>query len=91
VVIYGNFARTYVAWLPAQQKELLFDFNHFAALVLAAMRTRTMSPDFFMAIRAFGELRDLQRVVSAPDGGAAFGVSAFRIWHNSIISLIPAI
>jgi hypothetical protein len=39
------------------------DFDHFTALVDAAVWARAMSANFHMAIRAFGELRHFQRIM----------------------------
>ena len=66
----------------AKIERLSFDnFYHFAALIFAAMRTSAMRPDLFVTVRALGELRSGQSIVSAARGSPAFRMAAFRIRH----------
>jgi hypothetical protein len=51
------------------QKALSFDyFNHFAALVLAAFRASAMGANFFVTIRAIGQLRNGKGIVGTAGG-----------------------
>jgi hypothetical protein len=52
-----------------KMRPLLLNLDHFAAFVLAAMGTNTMSADFLVAIGALGELRHLESVVSTAGRG----------------------
>jgi hypothetical protein len=60
------------------------DFDHFAAglAVLAALGANTMGELRLKAMGAIGEAGDAQGVVSAAGGGAALGVTSFRIRHG---------
>jgi hypothetical protein len=46
------------------------DFNHFTAFVLAALGAGAMGADFFVTVRAIGQLRDGQGIMG-PAGGRA--------------------
>jgi hypothetical protein len=61
------------------------DFDHFAALVLAAMRTGAMRKLGFVAIGALGVAEHAQMIVSPPGGGALLGVSSFWIRHLVVL------
>jgi hypothetical protein len=61
------------------------DFDHFAALVLAAMRTSSMGKLRFVTIGALGVAEHAQMIVSPPRGGALLGVSSFWIRHLVIL------
>jgi hypothetical protein len=61
------------------------DFNHFAALVLAAMRAGAMRELGFVAIGALGVAQDAQMIVSPARGGALLGMSSFRIRHLGVL------
>jgi len=63
----------------------LYDFDHFAALVLSAMRAHTVRQLGLMAVGTLGEARGFQGVVGAAGAGALLGVSTFRIRHISIL------
>lgn len=64
-------------------KDLLrfHNFDHFAALVLPAMRASPMSANLFVAVRAIRQLRNAQRIMSAAGRGAPLGVASFWIRH----------
>jgi len=61
------------------------DFNHFAAFVLATMRTGAMWKLRFVAIGALGVAEHAQMIVSPASGGALLGVSSFWIRHLVIL------
>jgi hypothetical protein len=61
------------------------DFNHFAALILTAMRTGAMGKLRFVAIGALGVAEHAQMIVSPSGGSALFGVSSFWIRHLVIL------
>jgi hypothetical protein len=42
--------------------------------------------DFFVAIRALGQLRYFQRIVRASRRGAALRMPPFGIWHDFLFS-----
>jgi len=68
---------------PERQSRLTFDdFDHFAALVFAAMRTGTMRPDLLLAIGALRHLRNAQRIMRPARRGTALRVASFGIWHG---------
>ena len=56
--------------------------NHFAAVVVAALRTRPVGQLLFVAIRAFGQRQRMQMVVRAAGRCAPLRVSSFRIGHS---------
>src|SRR5579863_2556883 len=58
------------------------DFDHFAALVFAAMRTHAMRDLGFMAVGALGHDGGTQRIVGPAGRGAALGMSSFWIGHG---------
>ena len=62
---------------------LLRHFDHFAALVLAAVRAHPVGQLGLMAIGTLGSARRLQRIVRAAGARPPLGVSAFRIRHIS--------
>ena len=45
-----------------------------------------MAANFLVAVRALGQLRHTQGIMGAPGGSAAFGMAAFRIWHDSLLT-----
>jgi hypothetical protein len=61
------------------------DFNYFAALVLAAMRTGAMRKLRFVAIGALGVAEHAQMIVSPPGGSTLLGVSSFWIRHLVVL------
>jgi hypothetical protein len=61
------------------------DFDHFAALVAAAMRTGAVRKLRFVAIGALGVAEHAQMVVSPARGGALLGVSSFWIRHLVVL------
>src|ERR1019366_8883864 len=60
---------------------LLHDFDHFAALVLPAMRAYTVRELGLVAVGTFRQAGRLQRIVRAAVAGPPLGVSAFGIRH----------
>jgi hypothetical protein len=65
----------------SQHKLLLGDFDHFAALVLTAIRAHTVRELLLMAIGALGKPLFLESVMGAAFARAGCGVSSFRIRH----------
>jgi hypothetical protein len=65
------------------------DLDHFAALILTAMRAGAMRKLGFVAIGAFGVAQGAQMVMSTARGGALLGVSSFRIRH--LVFLVTAL
>jgi len=63
-----------------------FDFDDVPSPVLAAVRASAVGQLRLVAIRAFGQARPLQRIVSAPFGCPGLGVSSFRIRHFTTLS-----
>jgi hypothetical protein len=63
------------------------DFDHFAALITAAMRAGAMGKLRFVAVGALGAAGHAQMVVSTARGSALLGVSSFGIRH---LSLLPS-
>jgi hypothetical protein len=61
------------------------DFDHFTALVLAAMRTGAVRKLRFVAIGALGVAEHAQMVVRPAGGSALLGVSALWIWHLVVL------
>jgi hypothetical protein len=64
------------------------DFDHFAALVLAAMRAGAMWKLRFVAIGALSVAEHAQMIVSPASGGALFGVSSFWIRHLVVLEIL---
>jgi len=61
---------------------LLFgNLNHFAALVLAAVRANAMGQLGLMAVGAIGHSGARQMIMRPPRGGPPLGMSSFGIWH----------
>src|ERR1700722_19355526 len=68
---------------------LLLDLDHFAALILSAVRADTMGELGFMTVGTFGHSRRLQRIVRAAILGAPVGVASFWIRHFSTSRILP--
>jgi hypothetical protein len=64
---------------------LRYDLNHFAALVLATLSADAMRQGAFVAAGAFRGDGSGQVVVGAAGGGAALGVTSFRIRHLLVL------
>jgi hypothetical protein len=64
------------------------DFDHFAAFVLAAVRTGAMRKLRFVAIGALRVAEHAQMIVSPARGGALFGVSSFWIRHLVVLEMV---
>src|SRR5678815_1958462 len=73
---------------------LLFgDLNHFAALVLAAVRANAMGQLGFVAVGAVGHSGAGQVIMGPPHGGPPLGMSSFWIWHllSQLLERCPAV
>jgi hypothetical protein len=58
------------------------DLNDLAALVFSAMWASAVRSNLFMAVRAFGQLRNLYRIVCPAGGGTPLRMAALGIWHK---------
>jgi hypothetical protein len=67
-------------------ERLFFDFDDFAALVLATLGAGTVRQLLLMAVGAIGQTRLLQMIVGATRGSALFRMASFGIWHVKEIS-----
>src|SRR5262249_26771115 len=79
---------------------LLFDFDHFSSLVLAAMGAHPVGQLRLVTVRTFRKTGRLQRIVSGAVRSPPLGVSTFGIRHLStsttsynleIFRVLPAI
>jgi len=62
------------------------DFDHFAALIDTAVRTRTVSADLYVAIRAFPQVRNFQGVMSPAGRRTTLRMAPFWIRHDFLLS-----
>jgi hypothetical protein len=70
--------------------ELCFlDFEHFSALVSAALGTSPMWKLALVAIGALREARERKRVMRAALGSTGLGVAPLRIRHGKFLSRVP--
>jgi hypothetical protein len=60
-----------------------FDFEHFAAFIVATLRASAVWHLAFVAIRALGKRVAGQPIVRPPRAGAPLGVAAFGIRHGN--------
>ena len=60
-----------------------FNIEDFASFIVTALGAGAVRHLFLVAVGALGKAVRLQRIVSAPGGGAFLGVSPFRIRHDS--------
>src|SRR5436190_11757479 len=65
--------------------ERVFDSNHFAALVVAALRADPVRHLGLVALRARRRRLRFEEVVRAARAGAGLRMAAFWIWHRSLL------
>jgi hypothetical protein len=73
----------YDAWHGEFGLACLFDVQNFAALVVAALGTGAVRHLALVAVGALGKRVAFQCIMGATSACARFGVSPFRIWHDS--------
>lgn len=73
----------YDAWHGEVDLAGFFDVQNFTALIVPTLRASAMGHLAFVTVRTLGERVGFQSIMGATGAGARFGVSPFRIRHDS--------
>ena len=73
----------YDAWHGEFRLAGFFDVQDFTALIVTALGAGAVRHLALVTVGALGERVAFQCIVGTTSAGARFGVSPFRIWHDS--------